>query len=260
MCARRIFFTLLALAELLLDRLHLLVQVVLALALLHLPLDAAADALFDLQDVDLGLELRQEVLEALLDVEHLEHLLLLLELERQVRRHGVGEAPRLVDAGKRSEDLRRDLLVQLDVLVERGEQRAAHRLDLGQRRVVERHRHGFRDPVRSHVDHVADVRAGAAFYQYFDCPIGQLQHLQDVRHAANRIHVLRAGIVLRGGLLRHEQDRFPCFHRGFHRLDGLGSPDEQRDHHVGEHHHIAQGQQRILDAVRGGRCLVGHLE
>ena len=51
---------LLALAELLLDRLHLLVQVVLALALLHLALDAAADALLDLQDVDLGLEQRQQ--------------------------------------------------------------------------------------------------------------------------------------------------------------------------------------------------------
>src|SRR2546427_6632745 len=44
----------------LLDRLHLLVQVVLALALLHLALDAPADAFLDLQDVDLGLELRQQ--------------------------------------------------------------------------------------------------------------------------------------------------------------------------------------------------------
>ena len=146
---------LLALAELLLDRLHLLVQVVLALALLHLPLDAAADALLDLQDVDLGLELRQQVLEALLDLEHLEHLLLLLELERQVRRHRVGEAAGFVDAGERGEDLRRDLLVQLDVLVERGEQRAAHRLDFGRRRAVGRNRARLGNPVRAHVDHFA---------------------------------------------------------------------------------------------------------
>jgi hypothetical protein len=44
----------LAVAELLLDRLHLLVQVVLALRLLHLALDARADALLDLQDRDLA--------------------------------------------------------------------------------------------------------------------------------------------------------------------------------------------------------------
>ena len=49
----------LALAQLLLDRLELLVQVVLALGLLHLPLDAVADALLDLQHADLGLHVAE---------------------------------------------------------------------------------------------------------------------------------------------------------------------------------------------------------
>ena len=71
---------LVALAEFLLDRLDLLVEVVLALALLHLALDAAADALLDLQDVDLAFEQPQQVLESLGDRAHLEDLLLLLEL------------------------------------------------------------------------------------------------------------------------------------------------------------------------------------
>ena len=109
---------LVALAELLLDRLDLLVQVVLALALLHLALHAAADALLDLQDVDLAFEHAEQVLEALADVAHLEDLLLLLELQRQVRRDRVREAAAVVDAGHRGQDLRRNLLVQLDVLVE----------------------------------------------------------------------------------------------------------------------------------------------
>jgi hypothetical protein len=43
---RRAFF---AVAELLLDRLDLFVQIVLALGFFHLALDAATDALFDLQ-------------------------------------------------------------------------------------------------------------------------------------------------------------------------------------------------------------------
>jgi hypothetical protein len=58
---------LVALAQLLLDRLDLLVQVVLALALLHLPLHAAADALLDLQDVDFAFEQPEQMLEALRD-------------------------------------------------------------------------------------------------------------------------------------------------------------------------------------------------
>jgi hypothetical protein len=82
-----------ALAEFLLDGLDLLVQVVLALALFHLALDAAADALLDLQDVELGLELVEQLFEALADIEDLEDFLLLLELQRQVGGDGVGQAP-----------------------------------------------------------------------------------------------------------------------------------------------------------------------
>src|SRR5207244_2990680 len=82
----------------------LLVQVVLALALLHLPLDAAADALFDLQDVDFALEDAEQMLEPLADLAHLQDLLFLLELERQVRGDGVREATAVVDAGHRRPD------------------------------------------------------------------------------------------------------------------------------------------------------------
>ena len=51
-------------AELLLDRLHLLVEVVLALALLHLRLHAAADLLLDLQHLHLALDQGHHLLEA----------------------------------------------------------------------------------------------------------------------------------------------------------------------------------------------------
>ena len=52
-------------AEFLLDRLDLLVEVVLALALLHLLLDAPADALLDLEDVELGFHQCEQMLETL---------------------------------------------------------------------------------------------------------------------------------------------------------------------------------------------------
>jgi hypothetical protein len=65
-----------AVAQFLLDGLDLLVQVVLALALLHLALDAATDALFHLQDVDLALELLQQLLQPLGHVEQVQHRLL----------------------------------------------------------------------------------------------------------------------------------------------------------------------------------------
>jgi hypothetical protein len=105
-------------AEFLLNGLHLLVQVVLALALLHLRLDPAADALLDLQHVHLAFDRDQHMFETLADVENLQHLLLLGQLQRHVGRHGVGQATRLFDAGQRRQHLGRHFLVQLHVLFE----------------------------------------------------------------------------------------------------------------------------------------------
>ena len=68
-----------------------------------------------------------------------------------------------------------------------------------------------------------------AFDQHFDRAVGQLQHLQDRGHAADRIEILGARIVLGGGLLRDEQDVLAGVHRHVERLDGLGPPDEQRN-------------------------------
>ncbi len=57
----------LAVAEFLLDRLHLLVEVIFALGLFHLALDARADALFDLQDGNLAFHEAERLFKARLD-------------------------------------------------------------------------------------------------------------------------------------------------------------------------------------------------
>jgi hypothetical protein len=64
------------------------------------------------------------------DAFHLQHFLLLLQLERQVGGDGVGQAAGVLDAGDGGEHFGRNLLVQLDELVELGDHGAAHRLDL----------------------------------------------------------------------------------------------------------------------------------
>ena len=108
----------LAFAELLLDRLHLLVEVVFALRLLHLPLDAVADALFDLQDADLAFHVAEHLFEALAHRLGFEQLLLFGDLQGQVRGDRVGELGRVVDLIDRDQHLGRDLFVELDVLLE----------------------------------------------------------------------------------------------------------------------------------------------
>ena len=120
----------LALAELLLDRLHLLVEVIFALRLLHLPLDARADALFHLQDGNLGFHEAHRLLQPLLDGERAEHFLLLGNLDRKMRGDGIGELGIVVDLAGRADHFGRNLLVQLHIVLEVGDHRARERLDL----------------------------------------------------------------------------------------------------------------------------------
>ncbi len=120
---------LVAVAQLLLDRLQLLVQIVLALGLLHLALDAAADALLHLQHADLAFHEGEDALEAMDDALGLQQLLLLGDLQAEMGGDRVGELALVLDLVDRDQHLRRDLLVELDVLLELGDHRAGERLD-----------------------------------------------------------------------------------------------------------------------------------
>ena len=75
-----------ALAELLLDRLQLLAQEVLALALLHLGLHLRLDLRAELEHLELAAQDRRDLPQPLLDVDRLEQLLALLGLDRAQRR------------------------------------------------------------------------------------------------------------------------------------------------------------------------------
>ncbi|MNJ37533.1 hypothetical protein D3C77_323530 [compost metagenome] len=107
----------LAVAQLFLNGLHLLIQVVLALAALHLLLDATADTLLDLQQVDFSIQQGHDMLDTGRQVEDLENFLLLLDLQGHVRGHGVDQAPWLIDAVERRQDFSRDLFAQLNILL-----------------------------------------------------------------------------------------------------------------------------------------------
>ena len=250
----------LALAQFLLNRLDLLVQVEVALVLFHLALHAATDALVHVEDVHLAVELLEQVFQTALDVGQVEHELLVLQLERQVRGNGVGQAAGIVDAGDRSQDLGRNLLVQLDVLVELLHHRTAQRFDLAGTVLLACRLHG-RDRGREQriaVMHRSHMGPLQAFDQHLDRAVGQLEHLQDGGNTTDIEHVGHLRLILGGSLLRHEHDAAVRIHGHFEGLDALGASHEQRDHHVGEYHHVAQRQQRQVDGVgRQGR-VSGH--
>ena len=71
-------------AELALDRLQLLVQIIFALGLLHLPLDAAADLLLDLQHAELALHEGEHHFQPARRIQLAEQGLLVGDLDRQL--------------------------------------------------------------------------------------------------------------------------------------------------------------------------------
>ncbi len=111
-------------ADLFLDRLHLLVEKILALGLLHLPLDAGADALLDLQHRNLAVDQAEHLLQPLGDRRGLQDRLPVGNLEGQVRGDGVGELGIVLDLLNHADCLGRHLLVELHVALELGGGRA----------------------------------------------------------------------------------------------------------------------------------------
>src|SRR3546814_4856412 len=89
-----------------------LVEVVLALRLLHLPLDAVPDALLDLENVDLAFHVGVDPFQPLLHPGYLEEFLLLGALQGQMGRDRVAELRWVVDLVDRYQHLRRDLIFQ----------------------------------------------------------------------------------------------------------------------------------------------------
>ncbi|MNZ33443.1 hypothetical protein D3C78_507890 [compost metagenome] len=230
--------------QFLLNGLHLLIQIVLTLAALHLLLDAAADALLDLQQVDFGIQQRQDVLDALGKLGQLEDFLLLFDLQRHVGGHGVHQAARFVDAVQRGQHLGRHLLAQLDILFELAEQAANEYFGFALAGIALVYQADFGTAVAIHFAEALDGATLLALDQHFHGAVRQFQQLQDGGNGAHAIQGIFARVVIGRIPLGNQKNLLVPRHRGLERLDGFLTPHEKRDDHVRIDHDIAQWQER----------------
>src|SRR4029450_2891506 len=119
------------LAELLLDRLQLLAQEVLALRGLHLRLDLVLDLRAELRHFELAVEDHEHRPQALLDVVQLEQLLFLVGLQSQRRGAEVAERARVVDVGRGERELLGEVRDEADQASEEVPDVLRERLRLG---------------------------------------------------------------------------------------------------------------------------------
>ena len=164
-----------------------------------------------------------------------------------MRRHGIHQATRLIDAVEGRQDFGRNLLAELDILLELGQQAAHEHFGFAVRGF------GFIDQgdlgtdVPFDLDKTLDSTALLALDQHLDGAIGQFQQLQDGSDGADPIQGVFAWIIVSGILLSQQKDLLLTGHRGLEGLDGLFTPHEQRDNHVRVNNDIAQWQKRQVE-------------
>ena len=161
-----------------------------------------------------------------------------------MRRDGVGELALVLDLIQGHEDFGRDLLVELDVLLELRDHRPGQRFEvlLAARLVLDRLGVGLEE--RLGPGEAPDPRPPGAFDQDLDRAVGQLQKLQHGADGADRVDVVRAGVVLAGVALRDQQYLLVVVHDVFEGADRFLAPDEERDDHVREDDDVPQRQDR----------------
>ena len=235
---------LVTLAELALDRLHLLVEIIFALGFLHLTLDPAADLLLDLEDAHFAFHEAEHRLEPLGDVFLREQGLLVGDLEREIGRDRVSEPPRILDLADLYGNLWRGLLVQLHIGFELLDRRPDESLDQGQITDDVLDILCFADKIWPRRVERRQPRPRLPLDQHLDRAVGQLEQLQHRRQRAEVIKLVGARIFVPGILLADQEHLLVTGHDRFERLDRLIAADEQRHDHLREYHDVAQRQDR----------------
>ncbi len=174
-----------------------------------------------------------------------------------MRAHRVGDLGIVVELVDRADDLGRDLLVELHVVLELGHDRARQRLgfDLVADRVRQLLRMGL---VVALVAGVAkDLGAADALDQHLHCAVRELEELEDRGERADIVDGLGCRLVLARVLLGGEQDLLVRTHHLFERADRLLAADEKRHDHMRENHDVAERQDREVPVAVGQSNLFG---
>ena len=159
-----------------------------------------------------------------------------------MRGHRVGEPARVVNPRQRGKNLRRDLHVEFDVLIEFIQDGTHQRLALLVGKWQGFKQRHLRGKVIFRIQIILDHGPPLAFNQHLHGAIGQFQQLQNAGDGSDGMDAFRCRIVVGGALLRHQHDLLAGLHGLLERAYGLASADKQRDDHVREHHDIAQRQ------------------
>ena len=226
--------------QFLLDRLHLFVEVVLALRLLHLALNPAADFLLNVENRNLAFHHRIDALQPLSCAGNLKQFLLLFELDVEVARNRISKLRVVLDLCHRSQNFRRHLLVELHIAFEVPRDGARQRFEPFIIRVCVRDRSYFCFKEVFPSGETLNPCTCRSFNQDLHSLIRQFQELQNLAYCAHLINVAWVWIVITRIFLSNQEDLFVILHHFLKRPDRLSPPDEKRYNHVWKYDDVAK--------------------
>ena len=229
-------------AQLFLDCLHLLAQIVLSLRLRHLRLGFRLDLRAELEDLDLFRQGHDEPLQALSDADRLQDL---LAQRRRKRRERSGDEVRDGARALRGAEHVRELVGegrrQRDDLLEEPGRRAGERFDLEgrRRRRLVTQALDSRAEERRLLHDLADAEAAEPLHDQTQGAVGLLQRLVNEDHRTDRVKLRRARI-LRGRIALHDRADDPtALERVLDEPDRSRSTDRQWRHRLRKNHRAA---------------------
>ena len=241
-------FLAVAAAQLALDRLQLLVEVIFALGLLHLALDPPADLAFDLEHAQLAFHEGIDHFQPLERIGLGEQRLLVRNLGLDMLGYRIRELPGIDHFAQILACVLWQLLVELGIFAKGFDYRAHHRGNLVARDADRLHRVNRRNHhlVRAALLVAQRFKYGAllGLDQNPYSPIGQLEQLKHGGDHADIVEIVAVGFVAAGVELGEQEDVLVAGHRRFKRGNRFLAPHEKGHDHAGKHDDVAQRQQR----------------
>ncbi|MBB5985360.1 hypothetical protein HNP60_001334 [Sphingobium sp. B1D3A] len=151
--------------------------------------------------------------------------------------------PALRDLAQLHGGFRRQLLVQLGIILELVGHGAHHGFDFGAfgRSIIQRTHRGHH--MAFLIRQREQRRALLAFHEHAHIAIRQLEHLHDAGDHAHVVKRVAIGIVLARVKLRDQKDVLVARHRLLKRGHALVAPHEQRHDHLREDNDVPQRQE-----------------
>ena len=171
--------------------------------------------------------------------------------DQEIRGHGVGQLARVLHAHRGEHGVVVQVVRELHVLLELGDHLRHHGFDAAAGLGL------AGDELGHHLEEallLLELEGAAALetlHQHLHVAVGQLQALHDVADGAQGVDLVGAGVVTGGVVLGGQEDPLALHEGVLQRADRAGPADDERDHLVGKHHHVPQGDHgQRLDHVQ----------